>query len=215
MARGPCAALVVCVLALPTRADAHRLDEYLQATRVSVGVDVVDLEIDLSPGVSIAEGVISTIDTDADGVISGAEADAYAGRLLGALRLAVDGQQAQLRLQRRAFPSIDDMRQGIGTIRVAARARVEATSGRRHLAYANTFLPASSVYLVNALLPADRRVDIASQSRDVLQRTFTLEYDVASSHTAVGWSAAALVMLACLAVRRRFQSSARAAEFPA
>lgn len=195
-------ALVVCMLGLSARADAHRLDEYLQATRVSVAADAVDLEIDLSPGVSIADEVVRTIDTDADGVISDAEADAYAARVVGALRLAVDSQQAQLGLQRRAFPSIDDMRQGVGTIRLAARAHVAATSGRRHLTYANLFLPGSSVYLVNALVPPDDRVSVASQNRDERQRTFTLDYDVAPSRGWVTWSGTALAMIAFLVIGR-------------
>ena len=36
-------------LATPAPAGAHRLDEYLQATRVSIDLDRVGLEIDLTP----------------------------------------------------------------------------------------------------------------------------------------------------------------------
>jgi len=40
--------IAIAVLAIPPTATAHRLDEYLQATRVSIDVDRVDLEIDLT-----------------------------------------------------------------------------------------------------------------------------------------------------------------------
>jgi len=48
--------IAIAVLAIPPTATAHRLDEYLQATRVSIDVDRVDLEIDLTAGTAIAKG---------------------------------------------------------------------------------------------------------------------------------------------------------------
>src|SRR5689334_7014001 len=41
------------LLSLPRDASAHRLDEYLQATRVDVGADGIGIEIDLTPGANI------------------------------------------------------------------------------------------------------------------------------------------------------------------
>lgn len=189
-------------LALPARADAHRLDEYLQATRVAVDADRVRLEIDLSPGVAIADAVIRAIDADGDGRVTDREADAYAASALRAMTLTVDGRSTALHLDTRRFPSTDDMREGVGTIRLTASAPVPSATGRRQLAFANGWHPAGSVYLVNALVPSDARVTIASQRRDPLQRTFTLDYDVGASRTWIGWSGLFVAMCALLAVRR-------------
>ena len=51
----------VITLALP--AQAHRLDEYLQATRIDISSNRVDLEMDLTPGVDVASVVLPLMDT--------------------------------------------------------------------------------------------------------------------------------------------------------
>ena len=63
-------------------ADAHRLDEYLQATRIALSPDRIRLEIDLTPGVIVAPSVLDAIDADRDMHISAAEADAYAAQVV-------------------------------------------------------------------------------------------------------------------------------------
>src|SRR5262249_2430464 len=78
-------------LTLSARVEAHRLDEYLQATLVTVGEDRVDLQIDLTPGVSVARQVLEWIDTDRNGEISTSEADRYASDVVGSIVLKVDG----------------------------------------------------------------------------------------------------------------------------
>ena len=195
--------VIALVLVLPSRADAHRLDEYLQATRLSVAVDRVRLEIDLSPGVAIADSVIQAIDRDRDGSIQDGEAAGYAATVLRALTLSVDGRPVRLQLERRAFPSPADMREGIGTIRLVASAPVAAGGGRRRLSFANAFHPVSSAYLVNALVPSDRRITLGGQRRDPLQRTYTLDYDVAGDHAWLGWSTAMVATMGLLLVGRR------------
>ena len=47
-------ALLVAFVILGVRLDAHRLDEYLQATRVAIERGRVTVEIDLTPGASLA-----------------------------------------------------------------------------------------------------------------------------------------------------------------
>ena len=49
---------------------AHRRDEYLQAARIAVDPDRVRIELDLTPGIEVADGVIAGIDTDRSGTIS-------------------------------------------------------------------------------------------------------------------------------------------------
>src|ERR1035437_6464096 len=62
-------------------AAAHRVDEYLQATRLSIDIQRVDLEIDLTAGVAVASEVFAWIDTNRDGEISNAEGEAYARQM--------------------------------------------------------------------------------------------------------------------------------------
>src|SRR5918911_254751 len=91
-------------------ASAHRLDEYLQATTMSVEKDRVQAQLRLTPGVAVFRRVLATIDTDADGVISEAEQQAYAQRVLGDLSLAIDGNHLRLQLVSATFPGIEEMK---------------------------------------------------------------------------------------------------------
>src|SRR5580704_17875054 len=91
--------VVACVwLASLPLASAHRMDEYLQATRLSIDVDRVDMEIDLTPGVAMASEVFGWIDTNRDGEISQSEGDAYARRMLRSVVLSVDGSFSPITL---------------------------------------------------------------------------------------------------------------------
>ena len=64
-------------LAMPAESAAHRLDEYLQAARVSLARDRIALEVDLTPGANIAPAIVALLDRDGDGTISPIEAEAY------------------------------------------------------------------------------------------------------------------------------------------
>jgi len=84
------AAVLLCLGAL---ASAHRLDEYLQATILSVEKDHVQGSMRLIPGVVVSSSVIASIDSNGDGILSQAEQRAYAERVLGDLSLTVDGDR--------------------------------------------------------------------------------------------------------------------------
>ena len=185
-------------------AGAHRLDEYLQATRIGVSQGRIDLEIDLTAGASIAEQIFAMVDANRDGQITDAEGDEYARRVIGAIRLSVDSRPLSVTLVSRAFPDRQAMRLGLGTIRLRASAPASAGTGRHALVYLNTHAAASSVYLVNALLPSDDRIQISAQERDVEQRGVTVDYRVAPSEGWVrgGWLLTAVAMLGVLLRRR-------------
>ena len=53
-----------------TDLSAHRRDELLQAARIGIAADRVELELSLTPGIAVADDVIGTIDRDRDGVFS-------------------------------------------------------------------------------------------------------------------------------------------------
>lgn len=172
-------AAIVFTLAMPAESAAHRLDEYLQAARVSLARDRVTLEVDLTPGATIASDIVTLLDRDGDETISPIEAGAYGQVVLTDLVLELDGRSVPMTLTRVETPSLDDMRDGIGTIQIRAVGHVAAVGGgRRHLYFRNNHQPAASVYLVNALLPEDGDVGVVNQSRDPRQQGIRIEYNV-------------------------------------
>jgi hypothetical protein len=211
-------AVLVASLAGPAPAAAHRLDEYLQATRVSIDVDRISLDIDLTPGASVAERVFEAVDSDRDGVVSEREASAYARRVLGAIALSVDDRPAPVTLTGRRFPTLREMRGGVGTIHLSATAAVPPATGPHHVSYDNAFSPDFSVFLANVLVPSDDRVRIGGQRRDFRQRTFAVEYRVTQTKQTrrrIGWLVAAFVVIGALVIARRATFPRGSADPPA
>jgi hypothetical protein len=193
-------------LAYSPSASAHRLDEYLQATRLSIDIDRVTLEVDLTPGVSVAPQLIAWIDTNRDGQISAVERAAYAEEMIASITVSVDGRPTPLTLLDGRFPDVHDMSLGVGTIRLLAIAKLSlAASGRHQLSCVNTHRPEASVYLVNALVPANRRIQIVGQRRDAAQHGLTVDYEVLpdAAWTQSSSLLAALAAIAVLAIARR------------
>src|SRR5207344_1946224 len=60
---------VLGTLVCPSRVWAHRLDELLQATQVTIGEDHVVVNVYLTPGILVAPSFDRTIDRDGNGVI--------------------------------------------------------------------------------------------------------------------------------------------------
>ena len=164
--------------AFATTASAHRIDEYLQAARLAIAFDRITLEMDLTPGVDVAPLIFGLINTNHDGSISAAEGRAYAGQLLKEIVLDLDGHPQRLSLVRAQFPSFEEMSDGIGTIRIEATAVCASSPGQHVLFYQNNHKNDVSVYLVNALVPASRNIEITGQSRDPLQRGIQLNFTV-------------------------------------
>jgi nickel/cobalt transporter (NicO) family protein len=163
-------ALAVSLL-LAADAQAHRLDEYLQAARLSLSPDRVLLDLDLSPGVAVAPEIIGLIDRDADQVVSPQEAREYGQQALSEIALTLDGRRLSVILDRVEIPSAADLRAGLGTIALRAGAAVERLpAGRHELRFRNDHHPGRAAYLINALHPEDPAIQVASQQRDPTQR---------------------------------------------
>jgi hypothetical protein len=164
---------------------AHNLDEYLQAARLSLVRDRVDLELDLTPGVAVASGIIAIIDRNADAAISSEEARAYGQTVISDVRLSLDGHAIDVRLDRVEVPPAADLRAGLGTIAIRASGSVERLGGGRHsLQFKNDHRPTGAAYLINAFAPADPAIHVISQTRDWIQREGRIEYEIRSSSAA-------------------------------
>lgn len=200
-------------LAWPAGVGAHRLDEYLQATRVSLVSGAVLLEIDLTPGVQVAERVVALIDADGDGRLSPAERDGYAARVVASTALEIDRQRVRIALVDATFPPVEELRAGTGAIHLRARASAWGLSrGAHELRYFNLHAPEMSAYLVNALMPPEG-IAITGQRRDPWQREFNLAFTTGArasgwSH-AWPWSLAGIGLLLLVAGRGRWPRSSR------
>ena len=158
---------------------AHRRDEYLQASRLAIDPARVEIVLDLTPGIAVAEQVLADVDSNHDHAISPAEATAYASRVMETIALDVDGAPLRLELGDRTFPAREAMLNGEGTMRIRASASMpELSAGVHHLHYRNTHRPDLGVYLANALVPESPRIRITGQERDVDQRALTVDYEL-------------------------------------
>jgi hypothetical protein len=170
------AAASLILLSFGLRASAHRLDEYLQATTISLEKIRVQAQIRLTPGVAVFPFVIATIDTNGDGIISAFEQRAYAERVLGDLSLAVDGDHLKLELISADFPEVDAMKEGIGQLRIDFSAEVRGDNPERKLIFENHHQSRIASYLVNCLVPEDPDVRVTAQNRNYEQSFYELQY---------------------------------------
>jgi hypothetical protein len=163
---------VMLTMILTGGAAAHRLDEYLQATLIGVTRDGVEVEVNLTPGVAVLPVVMAVIDRNRDGQISPEEEQSYAAEVVRDLELEMDGRPEPLRLIESHFPSMDAMREGLGSIRLNLR----ADRAGHELRFENHHLPQVSVYLVNCLASQDTRLLVGKPERDEAQRSIRFAY---------------------------------------
>jgi nickel/cobalt transporter (NicO) family protein len=169
--------LLLALLSLPSAVFAHRDDEYLQATLVVIEPGDVRLQINLTPGIAVAEQVIALIDRDRDSAISTKEAAAYAKLLKRDLTLRVDGRKLELKIAASEFVPPEELRTGSGIIRMefsAISGRLAA--GPHSLTLENRHLTAMSVYLINAAQPRSATVQITRQKRNENQSAGEIEF---------------------------------------
>ena len=170
------AAVGAIVFLVGTTGSAHRLDEYLQATTISIEKERVEARIRLTPGVAVVPIVLAGVDTNADGVISEAERRAYAVRVLGDLSLTVDGNRLRLRIVSLEFAEIAEMKEGMGEIRLELTADIPRGGASRRLIFENRHQSGIAAYLVNCLAPRDPDIRITAQYRDYRQSIYQLDY---------------------------------------
>jgi hypothetical protein len=157
-------------------ASAHRLDEYLQGTILSVAKNRLDAEITLTPGVAVFPALIADIDTDGDGAISQAEQHSYAEQVLRDLSLSIDGHFLTPHLISAEFPHISEMKEGRGEIRIEFDSDLPRGGGSRKLIFENHHQSRVAAYQVNVLVPRDPDIRIVSQNRNYSQSFYELDF---------------------------------------
>lgn len=173
------------LLSLVIPASAHRLDEYLQATLISVAKNHIQVSMRLIPGVAVSSAVIASIDSNADGVISASEQQAYAQRVLNDLSLTADGNRLTPKLVSIAFPEIEQMKQGLGEIQIEFVAALPPGGSDRKFTLENHHQNQISVYLVNCLVPHDHDIQIVAQNRNPQQSFYELNYTQSAAAASV------------------------------
>ena len=206
------AAVALMVLAASPAA-AHRLDEYLQSTLISVQKDRVQAQMYLTPGVAVFPALLAKIDTDGDGTLSQAEHRAYAERVLGDVSLAVDGERLSLRLVSLEFADPADMKEGRGDIHLELLADLPHGRPKRSLIFENRHETRISAYLINCLVPRDPKIRVTAQKRNYSQSFYQLDFmegDPGSDLLSASWQGfpkwagmALLLLVPVVLLRRR------------
>lgn len=155
---------------------AHRLDEYLQATVISVEQDRVKASLRLTPGVAVSATVLAAVDANSDGELSEGERQAYAERVLHDLSLTVDGNVLPLHLATVEFPPIADIKAGVGEVHIKFSADVPRGATDRRLVFENHHQSEIAAYLVNCLVPEDPTIRVVAQHRNEQQSLYELNY---------------------------------------
>jgi hypothetical protein len=183
--------LLLALLAVPSAVFAHRDDQYLQATLVVIEPSGVRLQINLTPGVAVAEPVLTEIDRDRDGAITKHEAASYAKLLKRDLTLRMDGRKLDLKLSASEFVPPAELRTGSGTIQMEFSAISGAlAAGRHRLTIENRHLTKMSVYLINAAQPRFATVQIDRQNRNDNQSAGEIEFTFHPLRSKIAESAA-------------------------
>jgi hypothetical protein len=167
---------LVAFLALEGPAFAHALDEYVQATLISVETDRVEASMRLVPGVAVFAEVFEAIDTNGDRVLSEVERRRYAERVLSELSLSIDGTALKPQLVSVDFPAISELKDGVGEIRIELMAPLPPGGPERKLVFENHHQARISAYLVNCAVPRDSRLHVVAQERSRDQAKYRLDY---------------------------------------
>jgi hypothetical protein len=169
-------AAAAILLSLGVGAFAHRLDEYLQATIISVEKDRIEASMRLVPGVAVSSVVLASIDTNGDGAISETAQRTYAQRVLGDLSITVDGKSASPRLVSQKFPATEEIKEGLGEIQIEFTVDLPRGGAERRIVFENHHRSEISAYLMNCLVPRDPSIRILTQNRNERQSFYQLDY---------------------------------------
>ena len=107
-------------------ASAHPLDELAQASYVEVSRERVSVELNLTPGERIAGKFFASLDGNRDGALSPGERGVYEKRVLGDLRLSLDGEPLAPALVRSEFPPDAALKSGGGSVKLFVEANLSS-----------------------------------------------------------------------------------------
>jgi hypothetical protein len=176
--RGIALASMIVVIGA-TSVSAHRRDELLQAARIGIAADRIELELSLTPGIAVADDILGAIDRDHNGMLSSEEKGRYTEQVMAATELRIDGRIVKMAVSTAMYPLLDELRDGDRSIEFRLTAAFpELSSGRHEIAFSNSYRNDISIYLANALKPDSDRIVIASQHRDRDQQRLAIDFTI-------------------------------------
>jgi hypothetical protein len=201
-------ATLLFVTLFATPAFAHRLDEYLQATIISLEKNKLHAQLTLTPGVSVFPAVLAAIDLNGDGVVSEMEQRAYVGRVLGDLSLTIDGRPLSPQLRSMQFPAVEEMKDGRGEIQIEFEVGLPPGGPNRRIILKNEHQSAMAAYQVNCLVAGDPDIRIVGQNRNYSQSIYQLDYVQAGASSerisTVLWPGVSWIVALALLLAARF-----------
>lgn len=196
-------ALLVAIVVPNSGSYAHQLDEYLQATLVEIDPSAIRLQINLTPGVEVADEVLVVIDRNHDDHISDEEGAAYAELLKRDLVVRLDGRAIESSVTALNTPKPSDLRTGWGILQMEfTLAPLAVTAGEHELILENRHLSSLSDYLFNAARPRSDSIRIISQNRNDTQSECEIQfaYDPITEPSQSGLVASLAVFVCATAV---------------
>jgi nickel/cobalt exporter len=180
------AVLLVTLILPASQAAAHSLDAYLQATYLTVTPSTITVELDLSPGVLIAPGVLTVLDGNGDHQVTDAEARSYLEQFLQNVELRVDDQSQPLTLTKVDVPPYRTIQAGYGTLRAFATTptTAPAATGSHRIFFRNGSADDTAAYQVNAFVAKGAPIVLGTQDRSSTQQQATISYWVDASAAA-------------------------------
>ena len=152
--------------------------------------------------------VLAVIDRNLDGQISPDEERSYAAWVLKDLDLKIDGKSAQLRIVESHYPSLQEMREGLGSIRL----KMKADNAGRELRFENRHMPELSAYLVNCLADPGAGLTVDKPERDEAQKSIRFVYSFPGDQAATTpwptWFGILVVLAAGGTVLHRYRRKA-------
>lgn len=157
-------------------AQAHSLDQYLQASYVTLTPTTIELEVDLTPGVLVAAEAIASLDLDGDGVIDDAEASTYAAAIIDGIDLRVDDAPIELVVDGIQVPSMLVLQAGSGTIVVSARGTLpDDLEGTHRVTLENRNTATGITYQANAFVARGADITLGPQERSSDQQRLAVD----------------------------------------
>lgn len=150
-------------------AEAHRLDECLQAALVGISDSSIEVELTLTPGIESVRHFLWLLDADANGNLDAEEGGRFGTLVLQSVRLYLDRHPLTLSLDGVRLPTKEELVSGTGRIEIRTLAPWALSAGSHVIALTNTFALERSVYLANALVPKNPNFTILSQQRNPSQ----------------------------------------------
>jgi hypothetical protein len=133
-------------------AGAHPVDEVVQGAYLTLTPGKVLLELDLTPGSQVAGTMLKALDVNGDGKASGAEARAYAVKVLKQSTLTLGGVVVPWTLDTVTVPPLNILKIGGDTLKIYASARRQDAAGGQVLGYQNRYQPVKSQWIANIFL---------------------------------------------------------------